>query len=180
MIGKILFIDDECQKIDGPPHIITNTVPKLVNEDKLAYEQCEIAESFADAVTKIINVKNGKDYSWIFVDRNLEKFSDIKDVKEKKSITVKVKVGEIEIEFNNKFFDSHAGFEGDYLYFLLRKNGVPLEKICFLTANDPNNSGEKSELKTSHLVFDKDIPQTIIKLSTEPVKKGTMSGDDDE
>ena len=179
MIGKILFIDDECQRLQSEErHIITNTVSKLVKDGKLDYKQCEIAESFADAVTKIINVKNGSDYSWIFIDRNLEKFADIKNAKGKHDI-VEVKVNEIKIKFDDKFFESHAGFEGDYLYFLLRKNGVPLEKICFLTANDPNSNGENSGLKTSHLLFDKDIPQTIIKLSKES-SKGSYGGEDDE
>ncbi|MBE6376814.1 MAG: hypothetical protein E7050_10155 [Lentisphaerae bacterium] len=178
MIGKILFIDDECQRLQsGEPHIITNTVSKLVKDGKLEYTQCEIAESFADAVKKIINVKNGNDYSWIFIDRNLEKFADIKNAKEK-SVVVEIEVDDIKIKFDNRFFESLAGFEGDYLYFLLRKNSVPLEKICFLTANDPKSNGENSGLKTSHLVFDKDIPQTIEK-EKESVQS-SIGGDDDE
>ena len=178
MVGKILFIDDECPKLSGGPHIITNTISMLVKNNCLAYEQCEIAESFTDAVKKIINVKSGKDYSWIFIDRNLEKFGDIKDVKEN-GIHIEVEVGENKIKFDKKFFESLACFEGDYLYFLLRKNGVPLEKICFLTANNPNSEGENSELKTSHLVFDKDIPRAIIKLS-KSYANGSIGGDDDE
>lgn len=177
MSGKILFVDDECLNRFGEPHphIITNTVHKLIKDGCLADEQCEIAKSFEDAVNKVINVKNGNDYSWIFIDRNLGTFTDINAEK-----PITVKVDKNTIEFNNKFFKNFENFEGDYLYFLLRKNGVPIEKICFLTANDPNNNGENSRLRTSHLVFDKDIPNTIIKLEKTSTKSSMEGNDDDE
>ena len=157
MIGKILFFDDEF-KVWDTPHVISNTVTRLIKDNSLTRGFCFFPKTFEEAVKEIINAGDGKDYSWFIIDRNLGSFDDIKNAG-----GVKV----CGIEFTKAFFDNFKGFEGDYLYFLLRKGGVPLEKICFLTANDCNNPGEKSELKATPFVFTNEMPQVIVKNSAK-------------
>ena len=193
MGGKILFVDDyfrekndidciqstremtmqtDCLKKQNDGECIQGALDDLkkIEDFKDIEKQVEFAKSFEEAVRKIVAAGDGADYSWFFLDRNLESFSDVKN---ELSVTLP---GEAEIKFSQKFFECFKNFEGDYLYFLLRKAGVPIEKICFLTGNDPNNSVDKS-LKSTPFVFGEKTPEVIRK--GDPNKQPSSPGDDD-
>lgn len=173
MAGKILFVEDaltfvedELTKLEGT--LIGSALKNLgiLGDDGKLNANCygvvEFANGFRDAVEKIINAGDGADYSWFFLDRNLECFSDVKNGKK---ITVKLPGGD-QIVFSEVFFQCFKSFEGDYLYFLLRKAGVPIEKICFLTGNDP--SSDKKSLQSTPFVFGEKTPEVIVKLKPDP------------
>ena len=170
MAGKILFVDDECTSLKTP-HAITNTLHEIGNaEEKVNSGTYKFAESFEKAVQVINEAGRGEDYSWFFIDRNLGEFSDIKNKSSRK-------IGEI--EFKHEFFECFKRFEGDYLYFLLRKAGVPIEKICFLTANDPSSNGEASGLRATPFLFETEKPNCIIKLDNKQCVDSAGNDDDD-
>lgn len=166
MAGKILFIEDEHTDEGG---FIQNALNEFkgIEGFKDIKKQVEIAENFEEAVRKIVAAGDGADYSWFFLDRNLSKFSDVPDEENKdpnknsKLPGVELPSGE-KIVFSEGFFQCFHEFEGDYLYFLLRKAGVPIEKICFLTGNDPNNDRGKS-LQSTPFVFGEKTPEVIVK-----------------
>ena len=116
----------------------------------------ECPTSFKNAYELIESIGSGEDYEWIFIDRNLEFYHDIDDVCKEKNPDIKIG----EKKFTKSFFEGIKKYVGDYLFIMLINAGVPIEKICFLTANS-NNTIE--ELKESLYLHKEQIPQIIAK-----------------
>lgn len=113
-----------------------------------------ITQSFSEAINIIKNI-NPNEYGMIFIDRNLETYPDvaIKQIKVKDDAT-----------YSKDFFDFFDKYLGDYLYFRLVDAGVPKEKLCFLTANNPQANMPQTDFKTN--LFVRHEPQSISKLTS--------------
>lgn len=105
--------------------------------------------SFEDAYRIVGAIGTGEEYSLIFIDRNLETYHDIGR---------RIEIGDK--EFSPEFFAGSNKFAGDYLFSMLATAGVPIEKICFLTAN---NDASIEELGKSLFLLNKLPPKIISK-----------------
>ena len=161
MPGKILFFEDEINQMGGtfctallcagclkeiPPEwkesltLEKETPPKesptlgievladKFNESMNSKGIYLVGKSLGKKKKKIKEIGDGSEYSLIFIDRNLANY---RDIMERKGV-----INEYGDEkLKEEFFAFFNGFIGDYIYFRLVQNGVPEEKIYFLTAN---------------------------------------------
>ena len=163
-----LVSDDEYQKISRFKG--DNQKEKFENFNSVLGPRIEAATCFVDAFKKIKSAKRGTEYDWFFIDRNLFLYDDIHNLYENGDEICFYK------NFSREFFD---GFEfsdvdnyeknkkifvGDYLIVVLINAGVPIEKICFLTAN--NDSSVENLLKSPFLHGEK-LPRVIDKKGQE-------------
>ena len=171
---KILFIDDESDRINGIMDALVEA--KIWDQDRLSEtvrqlsgsddkfevfnaaggERVAIASSFADAFRRVQAAGNGNEYEWFFIDRNLENYDDVQKVKNGQ--TNSLDVGDK--KFAPDFIKGTA-FLGDYFYIMLLTAGVPCEKICLLTAN------ELDDRALINSPFVPRVPQSIIKHNTD-------------
>ena len=165
--SKILFIEDEINlddKIIDALEAAGLIAGDIGDRDALNNKtngNIVIATSFTDAFERIISLGDGSEYEWIFLDRNLAEYA----ISSEKSTKIKEYIGS-SIEdfsigdkvFTKKFFDGFTCnnseneqliLAGDYLFITLINAGVPIEKICFLTAN--NDSSVKMLEKSPYL-----------------------------
>ena len=163
--SKILFIEDQTN-IDQQ---IINCleVAELLDSDIYGREELNektngnivIATSFRDAFERIIELGDGLEYEWIFLDRDLAHYafsSENSTILQEYIASDSEDLSIGDQIFTKKFFnglvqgDSNTGeqhiFAGDYLFIMLINAGVPIEKICFLTAN---NDASMEELRKS-------------------------------
>lgn len=177
--SKILFIEDEINldnKIIGcleAARLISGDISDREELNESTDGNIVIATSFTDAFEKIISLGDGSEYEWIFIDRNLAEYaiSSEETIILRDYITSKLEDFFIGDQiFTKKFFNgliqeySNTGeqriFAGDYLFIMLINAGVPIEKICFLTAN---NDASMEELTKSPYLHKKRLPEVISK-----------------
>ena len=176
--SKILFIEDATEMDEQIINILEKA--DLIEGDILdrnalnesSHGNIVIATSFEDAFDRIISLGDGFEYEWIFIDRNLGEYNIfsgdgsistladfITNTEESwNDFSIGSKV------FKKEFFKGVSGtnnqsiFVGDYLFITLINAGVPIEKICFLTANNDNSI---EELEKSPFLHKKRLPQII-------------------
>ena len=115
-------------------------------------------KSFEDAYRLVNAIGAGEEYELIFIDRNLENYHDIKNGNE-------IQIDEK--KFTKTFFEGLNGFAGDFLFLMLVNAGVPIEKICFLTAN---NDASIEDMEKS-LFLQKKLPPKIISKTDKGYKE---------
>ena len=177
--SKILFIEDE-SNLDNKiidvledAGLINGDVSDRETLNKQTNGDIVIATSFQDAFKRITALGDGSEYEWIFLDRNLAEY----EILSENSSTLIEYINNDSVDFSiddrifsKKFFngfvqgDLQRGqpklFVGDYLFIMLINAGVPVEKICFLTAN---NDASMEELTKSPYLHKKRLPEVIEK-----------------
>ena len=153
MGSKILFIEDAKQQIISLWKALVNaglvegSPPSDFQQfnERFPDERIALATSFSDAINRINQIDCGREYAMIFIDRDLTFYEDIQ---KKELLDIP---GENDY-FTLEFFTAFGKYLGDYLYFRLIHAGVPKEKLCFLSANNPNDKLDK-EFKATAFVL---------------------------
>ena len=179
--SKILFIEDETSKDNSimdaleAANLITGDIDDRNALNDETNGNIVIATSFADAFKRIISLGDGSEYEWIFIDRNLAEYAISSENNEKLDEYTNSDTEYFSIDskvFKKDFFKSllytvtkddnveKLILAGDYLFATLVNAGVPIEKICFLTAN---NDSSIEMLEQSLYLHTKRLPQIIDK-----------------